>query len=220
MTRRLLNIVSEGQVMSEGFDSWGMKTVNALRNTRYGFHWPHRGGTVSSWIDREGVVTGYACPRYEGDGLSIAITAKGMSSGGYPINAVLLVAYRQADVVGKALGQIRTRGEVRVVFDTMISDLNLKDACLRLANLRRVDLYRACLTGANLTGADLAGADLRDADLTGADLTDANLTGADLTGADLTGVNLTGANLRRVDLTGTKVLLTQWKEIDDQSSGS
>lgn len=124
------------------------------------------------------------CPHHEGDGLCVAKTASGASSGGISMaEAVgLWLEYDDADVLAESEDKVRVRGvTVTGVFDPLALARAGFCANLGYANLR----------DANLRDADLRDANLRDANLWGADLRDANLRGADLRGAK--NVNTTGA---------------------------
>lgn len=218
MTVQLLARLTEGLAFPDGYDHWGMKTVDALRHTKNKFAWPTPGGTVRSWDELSGFHRGIsACPRWKGDGLTIATTVEAMSSGGLSVHAVLLVAYRQADVRGDAINKIRTSGDVVVVKEWLLKDVNLKDVNLKAGDFAGVNLGWCDLAGANLMEANLRGANLengnhvavnlshaclRGANLKSSDLALANLTGANLRGADLVGVNLKDANLMYADLAG------------------
>ena len=146
-------------------------------------YWPSRG-----WVEAGGEPGG-ACPSYSGDGACIALTMHGAASGGHSLaHGVLIVGWRDADVLGAEEHKIRVRRAFVLGAATFRDALaafgaNLRRANLRGANLRGADLYEANLYGANLGGANLGGADLRGADLGGADLYGANLRGANLTGA-------------------------------------
>lgn len=206
MTVRLLDRLTEGMTLPDGYDRWGMKTVDALRHTKNEFAWPTPGGTVRSWDDVFASHRGVgACPRWKGDGLTIAVTAEAMSSGGLSVHAVLLVAYRQADVRGVGTGKIRTLGDVVVVKEWLLKDVNLIDVYLKAGDFAGVDLGWCDLAGANLTEANLRGADLNNGNHVAVNLSYANLRGAYLKSADLALANLTGANLRGADLVGVNL---------------
>ena len=197
--RNPLDIVSEGYTLPDGYDSWGVKSVDFDGATRHGFVWPEPGKETErlDLLDHNS-----SCPKQQGDGLCVATTWAGMASGGYRAFCLLLVAYRSAEARGNEAGKIRVP-QVAVVARIngerkareSFCNADLRGAYLRGANLRGADLY-----GANLDGADLRGANLYGADLRGADLRGANLYGADLRGA-----NLRGANLREADLRGANL---------------
>ena len=190
----LLPVVVEtsGAVMPEGFDSWGIKSVHSDLITTRGFRWALPGGTS---ISNDGLVHGNkgACPKVPGDGLCVATTWGGMASGGIPARTLLLVAYREADVVGRddAEGKLRIGAEVATVAlidgERLIrehgSRADIRSANLRGAFLQNADLQGANLRGAYLQAAYLEGAFLRDAHLQGTYLQDAYLPGAELRGA-------------------------------------
>jgi len=185
--RQLLDILTEGRTLPDGYDSWAMRTVHPDFSSSRGYRWPYPGQVAAApgpILDHRG-----SCPQRGtvGDGICVATTPAGMASGGIPANAVLLTAYRTADVVGDS-----EPGKLRLTQCLVVA----------LVWLRRLNLTGADLTRANLAGADLTGANLAGANLTGANLTRANLTGADLTGADLTRAYLTRANLAGANLTG------------------
>jgi hypothetical protein len=186
--RDLLPVVVEtsGAQMPDGFDSWGIKSVHPDLMTTRNFRWALPGGTsVSNYalVNSDG-----ACPIRPGDGLCVATTWRGMASGGIPARTLLLVAYREADVVGRdePAGKLRIGAKVATV--ALIDG----ERFLR-EHGKGLDLQGANLQRAGLQGADLRCADLRGADLRGADLRGADLRGADLRGADLQGANLHGA---------------------------
>jgi len=152
--------------------------------------WPGRG-----WVRAPEGTPGGPCPHHVGDGVCVATTAAGAASGGHSLaGGVLIVGWRNDDVLGLEPGKVRVRAAY------VLGTLTLRD-WLTDASVQS-DLSEADLTGADLSEASLTGADLTRADLTGANLTRASLTGADLTGADLTGADLTGADLRGANLTG------------------
>jgi hypothetical protein len=175
-------------------------------------YWPSRG-----WVQAGGEPGG-ACPSYGGDGACIALTPQGAASGGHSLaHGVLIVGWRDADVLGAEEHKIRVRRAFvlgAVTFRDALSafgaslrgaDLygaDLHGADLHGADLRRSALLRADLHGANLRGANLRGANLRGANLRGANLSSANLSSANLRGANLSAANLHGANLRGADLYG------------------
>ncbi len=190
-TNLLAVITSDPDVsMPEGFDTWGVKSVYPDLVTTHGFQWALPGGVN---VSNNALIHGNtsACPGMPGDGLCVATTWRGMASEGIPVRTLLLVAYRESDVIGRgeASGNLRIGGPVMSV--------KLIDGCrlirgqgagmdLRRADLRRADLWYANLEGANLLGADLRDANLRRTNLEGADLEGANLLGADLEGAIFT----------------------------------
>ena len=199
--RSLTEILAEGHILPLTYDTWGWKVVRPDLRTRDGYRWPWPGSTVTCPDP---------APASEGvcaAGLHIALTPAAIRSVAYGCSAVLLLAYRQADVITSGGGKCRvSRAYVADVIDlqamirTHGKDVDLRGADLTHAYLMGADLRDADLTRAALTGADLRGADLTDADLEGADLRGAVLTGAVLTGADLEGAILTGAQIREVQL--------------------
>ena len=196
-TNLLAVITSDPSVsMPEGFDTWGVKSVYPDLITTHDFQWALPGGVN---VSNDAIVPGNtsACPNRPGDGLCVATTWQGMASGGIPARTLLLVAYRESDIVSRdeASGKLRIGGPV--------ASVKLVDGC-RLIRERGagMDLRGADLWGANLLGADLWGANLWGANLWGANLRGANLEGANLWGANLRGANLWGANLRHANLEG------------------
>jgi hypothetical protein len=158
--RPLLDILTEGRTLPDGYDAWGMRTVWPDFTSSNGYRWPFPGGVAEApgpILDHRG-----SCPQQPGDGICVATTAAGMASGGIPADAVLLTAHRTADVVGDS-GHGKLRLQAAMVVDVV---------WLRTVNLTRADLTGADLTGADLGGAYLGGANLTRADLTGADLGD------------------------------------------------
>ena len=178
--RNLLDIITADRELPEGFDSWGIKSVRPDLKTTHGFSWALPGGLNLSndALNRKNTD---ACPNEPGDGLCVATTWRGMASGGIPARTLLLVAYREADVVGR---------------DTPQGKLRIGGVVASVALVDGERLVREHGRGADLQGADLQGADLRGADLQGADLSDADLWDADLQHANLQDANLRGAKLR------------------------
>jgi uncharacterized protein YjbI with pentapeptide repeats len=184
-------------------DHIGFRTLQS----RVSGYWPSRG-----WVQAGGEPGG-ACPTCNGDGACIARTMYGAASGGHSLaHGVLIVGWRDADVLGADEHKLRVRrayvlGAVTFhdalsAFGANLHGANLYMANLRGANLYRANLHRANLHGADLHGADLCGAALCGAALRGADLHRANLHRANLRGADLRGANLHRANLHGADLYG------------------
>jgi hypothetical protein len=186
--RDLLPVIVEttGATMPGGFNSWGLKSVRPDLMTTHGFRWALPGGLN---VSNDNLVRGRrsANPAQPGDGLCVATSWRGMASGGIPARTLLLVAYREEDVVGRDIfqGKLRIGGAV---------------ATVALVDGER--FIREHGRGADLSGADLSGADLREADLREADLREAELYGTDLSGADLLGADLLGAELQGAFMPG------------------
>ena len=195
-------VAREKATLPDGYDRWGIKSVQPDLRTYKGYQWPFPGG-VAHAEDVDPDNTG-ACPGRPGDGLFVATTWLGMASGGIPARTLLLVAYRGADILGRdeEVGKLRCR-EVAVVA-VVDGERLLREAGaganLYRANLRRAHLYRANLSGAHLDGANLSGANLYRANLYRANLSGAHLYGADLYRANLSGANLSGADLSEANL--------------------
>ena len=184
--------------LPEGFDSWGIKSILPDLTTRNGYQWPFPGGIAECDPKEIDADSASACPRYEGDGLCVATSWRGMASGGFPARMLLLVAYGADEVLGR-------------------DDAEGKLRCPRVAVVALADgerLLREAGSGADLSGANLRGADLSGANLRGADLSWANLRGADLSWADLSGANLSGANLRGADLSLADLRLADLRGAD------
>ena len=117
--------------------------------------------------DREFIRDPSACPLFPGDGLCVAKTLTGASSGGHRVgaSAMLLVEFDAADVLAETDDKVLVS---RLVVTELVDPVRL-------------------LEWAAATGANLHGANLRWADLTGADLHGANLRWADLHRANLYG---------------------------------
>ena len=207
--RNLLDIITADRELPEGFDSWGIKSVHPDLITTMGFRWALPGGLNISndALNRKNTD---ACPTRQGDGLCVATSWRGMASGGIPARTLLLVAYREEDVVGRDIpqGKLRIGGVVASVAlvdgERLIREYG-RDADLIGANLIGANLVDANLQGANLRDANLQSADLQYADLQYADLRCAKLQCADLQYADLQGADLQGANLRDANLRGANL---------------
>lgn len=118
---------------------FGMRTVHPDFTSSRGFRWPFPG----RWAKASGPFTKSddPCPSYPGDGLCVGLSWRGMASGGIPAAAVLLVAFREADVLARKVDKLRAR---RVfVVDVVTPGALLAE--------RQAD-ESADLTGANLTG--------------------------------------------------------------------
>lgn len=172
----VLDRLTEGRELPEGCDRWALKATDFAGRTRGGFAWPAEG-----WVEAPGPIiedNHTACPDAEGDGLCVALTYSALGSGGHRALVLLLVAVRDADVLG-------TDGfKLRVHRAYVVERLDGEQVL-------REHGHGANLFDANLRGADLADADLSGANLYGADLDGANLRGAYLAGADLSGTDLT-----------------------------
>jgi len=168
----LLDVIVEttGSTLPEGFDSWGLKSVHPDLTTTRNFRWAMPGG-VNVSNDHLVADNRKACPKVPGDGLCVATTWRGMASGGIPARTLLLVAYREADVVGRdePAGKLRIGAEVATVAlidgERFLREHgkgpDLSDADLRYANLQGANLQYANLQGAYLQYADLRGAKLQ-----------------------------------------------------------
>ena len=144
--RTLTDALAEGHTLPAGYDTWGWKLVRPDLRTRDGFRWPWPGNAVTE-----------ADPDPDPDklcsrGLHIALTPAAMRDVRYGPSTVLLLAYRQADVIARAESKVRA-GHAYVA--------DVIDLCWLLrANGQQLDLAGAYLAGANLDGADLARANL------------------------------------------------------------
>jgi hypothetical protein len=201
--RNLLVEITKGRELPAGYDGWGIRTVDLDFTSQHGYRYPYPGRVAEAPGPIIRTNTG-SCPSAVGDGICAALNWRGMASGGASARMLLLIAYRDRDVLGRSTDKLRCAQFL--VVDVLSGegivrqgrDANLRGANLYGADLRGADLYGANLRGANLRdadlyGADLYGANLRDANLRRADLRDANLRGADLYGADLRGADLYGA---------------------------
>jgi uncharacterized protein YjbI with pentapeptide repeats len=193
-----------GMRLPEGLQ-WGLRSIKPDFTSSHGYRWPFPG----KWArcKRSEIVDwnlGYACPEQPGDGVCIGRDWCGMASGGIPAATVLLVGYREEDVLGQESSKLRVArayvADVQVPLALLAERREDEALNLYAANLRGANLYAANLRGANLYGADLRAANLRGADLYGANLRGANLCGANLRGANLYAANLRGANLRGANL--------------------
>ena len=159
--RDLLPVIVEttGATLPEGFDSWGIKSVHPDLKTTREFRWALPGGRN---LSNDNLDSGNesACPNKPGDGLCVATSWQGMASGGIPARTLLLVAYREEDVVGRDIpqGKLRIGGVVASV--ALVDGERLVREHGRGANLQDADLRGANLQGADLQGANLQGADL------------------------------------------------------------
>jgi hypothetical protein len=204
MTKPFLDLVLEHADYDQGkLDRVALKAVHPDFTTRDGFQWAFPGFWTRD-PDSSPEPFGHVCPRYPGDGLSVAKTVAGMAAGNYSPVTVLVVGFNDRDVLAEDEDKLRivTAKTLTVIDGIKLIKTLGRGADLRGADLRGANLRGANLQEANLVGADLWGADLEGANLEGADLWGANLGGADLRGADLWGANLRGANLEGANLEG------------------
>ncbi len=184
----------------------GFKITRTDGTTRNGYRWPlPMPGERVRVEATDPTEHDDPCPRHEGDGLCVALTARAASSGGIGLASCigLELEYSADDVLAEWDGKCRVSAvEVVGIFDVLAVIRSGLAADLRGANLWGANLGDANLRGADLWDADLRGANLWDANLRGAILEDANLWGANLRGADLWDANLRGANLWGADLWG------------------
>lgn len=143
-----------------------------------------------------------ACPRWAGDGFSIAKMFSGAAQASGPTITAVRVAYDEDDVLGQDWQKIRV-SKIRVLDILDVSKM-MRDGLFAEANLQWANLSGADLRGAILTGADLSQAKLYRSHLDGAILTGADLSGADLSWANLDGVDLSWAILDGANLGGWK----------------
>jgi hypothetical protein len=162
--RNLLDVLTEGRTLPDGYDSWAIKSTRPDLTTKNGYQWPFPGNATEfhALLDHDS-----SCPREPGDGVCVALDWHGMASGGFPARTLLLVAYRSVDARGDDSGKMR----VSQAFVVALVD---GESFVR-KNGAGADLYGANLYGANLYGADLYGANLYGANLYGANLYGANL---------------------------------------------
>ncbi|HEY5201636.1 MAG TPA: pentapeptide repeat-containing protein [Acidothermaceae bacterium] len=202
-------MLTEGRKLPKGCTHWAIKSVRPDGLTSHGFVWPLTKKTVVA----AGPMKPHkdACPQADGDGLCLAVSWRGMSSGRPSIPAItlLLIAYNAANVHGVDTDAGKLRVSECVVVEVVDGQRLLVEkglgANLRGANLRGADLGGANLRDVNLRGANLGDANLRYADLGYVNLGYADLRYADLRGANLRGANLRGANLRDVNLRGANL---------------
>ena len=183
----ILEVAGHPELPDE-YDTWGWKVVRPDFRSYGGYLWPWPGGAVA---DPEAVPSNDPCPVRQTGGFCVALSAEGAASGGHGHETVLLLAYRQTDILAADNHKLRVRS-------AYVADVVDGRAVWRAsagADLTGANLSGANLTGANLAGAYLAGADLTRADLAGADLAGVNLAGAYLAGADLAGASLTHGQL-------------------------
>lgn len=206
--RDLLPVIieQENATLPDGYDAWGIKTVTLGNRTYLNYKWPHPGGIATcnpALIDTNNTTP---CPSSQGDGLCVATTWRGMASSGIPARLLLLVAYKNSEVLGSwedKLLRTRTVAVVAQVDGEQLLKTHGHGKNLNGADLRNMILWQASLNNADLTNASLNNADLRNATLNGANLQGATLNGANLQGAYLNGANLQGAYLRGTNLQNT-----------------
>ena len=152
---------------------WAFRLNHTDFRSRDDFRWPFPG----FWGEASGpfTTTDNLCPSAPGDGLCVAHTLGGASSGGNRVGGSvgLLVCYLDADLLASSAGKSRVRRAwVAGVFDPVRAVVAAKDG----ANLGGANLEYADLRGANLQAAELRYANLQAANLRDANLRDANYT--------------------------------------------
>ncbi len=109
----------------------------------------------------------------------------------------------------------RARLEKAKMQGSDLSGAQLQGANLNFAQLQGANLNFAQLQGANLSsvlhGAELVSAILQGADLAFAEMQGADLSDAQLQGADLSHANLYGTNFQSTHLTGSIVIISEFK---------
>jgi len=184
--------------MSDWIDGWKIVLPDGTSHNDYA--WPlvnkragQRPKTVTADPGGRQFSEGSVCPKFDGDGLCVAVTAQGASSGGISLTECigLILRYKPEHILGSDDGKTRV-SQVQVL-DTWNPISIIRSGLAK--DLRGANLYWADLHMANLRGADLRWADLRGANLYGAYLDGASLDGADLRGANLRGAYLDGADL-------------------------
>ena len=187
----------EGTTITEGH-RLGWKAVRPDLTTTHGYRWPWPGNIAKPHpTDREMTTTG-ECPRFEGDGLCLALDFAGAASGSIPAITILVVSFDPSHVLFEDTSKMR------------VSECAVVDVVDLPAKIRS----EAVLTRAYLSRADLSGADLSGAYLYGADLTRADLSRADLSRAYLSRADLSGANLSRANGDNSTRLPAGWKVND------
>jgi hypothetical protein len=101
-------------------------------------------------------------------------------------------------------GVRRTVGNIKLLVELGVRDLDLKYCCLKGANFENLSLEGANLEGTNLEGANLKGANLKNAHLGGANLKSANLDYANLTSTFLLNAELEGTSF--IDIQGENTI--------------
>lgn len=127
---------------------WGFRLCHVDMTSRNGYRWPFPGNwAVADPRGRTFTRGAHGCPTFDGDGICVAHTLRGATSGEATVNGVgLLVAYLPADVLAEEPDKLRAQ---RVwVADTFRPLAAITSAASVGANLR----------GANLEGAYLRGA--------------------------------------------------------------
>lgn len=140
----LLDVLTEGRELPEGYDKWAIKSVHADFRTRHGYRWPFPGHVATCPEDKIVYDNKDSCPAQVGDGICVAKTWEGMVGGDIPAQTLLLVAYRNDEILGEDNNKVRVKASVVV---------DLIDG---------FRLIREKGGGANLHGTNLQGADLRD----------------------------------------------------------
>lgn len=115
---------------------YGLKAVHADFVSSRGFVWPFPGGTAES---PKRPVPGGPCPSEPGDGLCVALNARGAAQGGHVLSTVLLVSF------GKTFGE--DADKVRVASADVLAVVDVPKLA-RAGVLSRANLSRANLSGA------------------------------------------------------------------------
>jgi Pentapeptide repeats (8 copies) len=142
--------------LPDGYDTWGFKITRPDLRTYNGFRWPWPGGGVE---DPAAVAGEDPCPTEQTGGYCVALTLAGATSGGYGHATVLLLAYRQADILALSGSDGKLRVRAAYVADVIDGAAAVRKA--GHAYLRGADLQYAYLRGADLQGADLQDAHLQ-----------------------------------------------------------
>ncbi len=146
---------------------FGLRACHPDFTSTHGFRWSFPG----RWCEAPGPIrkNDRSCPVCRGDGICVARTWKGMASGGISAGLILLVGWRDGDVLGEDINKLRVK-RAFVIDATTVAALLAERGGDEPRDLHGADLHRADLHRADLYGADLYGANLRGANLQGADL--------------------------------------------------
>lgn len=167
-------------------ETLGWKITRVEGTTSFGFQWPVEGEVVATNVDPRN--TG-PCPWHEEDGLCIARTFGGATSGGISLaNAQgLWLSYDEKDILGQTDSKIRV------------------SKCRVLGRFDPIAAIRRGAVGADLSTANLSFADLSYCDLRNVDFRYTNLYHTDLSHSDLRGTDFSGSYMICCDLTGARV---------------
>src|SRR6266568_4644545 len=106
MTINLLEKITANRELPKGYDAWAIRTVDLDFTSSNGYRYPYPGTVAKAPGPLDRSHHG-ECPSAPGDGICAARNWAGMASGGKSARLLLLVAYRNVDILGSSANKLR-----------------------------------------------------------------------------------------------------------------